>query len=233
MQSRNYWVLTRDEVICRPEACGPLYVTLHQLIEVFVRIIEGKDPFTKNHSEIVAVLAYMLALACGLPPRGADLIHLAGHLHDIGKLDIPDHILKKPGPLTKEEFEIVKLHPLKGFELLKDIKAFQGKGGVLDMILHHHERWDGKGYPFGLKGEEIPLGARIIAIADAFSAMVCKRPYRKPLSIDEAFEEIRRGAGTQFDPLLAGIFLDLSDKVISWVSPILEENNEVDIEFHH
>lgn len=111
MQGRFYCVLTRDEVICKEASSGPLLVSLHQLIEVFVKIIENRDPFTKNHSEIVAVLAYMLALACGLPPKGADLIHLAGHLHDIGKLEIPDHILKKPGPLTKEEFELVKLHP--------------------------------------------------------------------------------------------------------------------------
>lgn len=107
-------MLTRDEVICKEASSGPLLVSLHQLIEVFVKIIENRDPFTKNHSEIVAVLAYMLALACGLPPKGADLIHLAGHLHDIGKLEIPDHILKKPGPLTKEEFELVKLHPPNG-----------------------------------------------------------------------------------------------------------------------
>ncbi|MCS7279167.1 MAG: HD-GYP domain-containing protein, partial [Thermodesulfobacteriaceae bacterium] len=152
----------------------------------------------------------------GLPAKACDFIHLAGHLHDVGKLTLPKKILIKPGPLDKQEWELIKSHPKIGFDLLSPVKLFQGQGRVLEMILYHHERWDGKGYPFGLKGKEIPLGARIISIADAFSAMVCERPYRKPLSFDEALEEIKKGAGTQFDPMLVNIFVNIYEEITNW-----------------
>lgn len=202
--------------ICEIQKCTSIVVTVHQVIEVFTKLIENIDKYTKNHSEIVAVVSYIIALRIGLPAKACDFIHLAGHLHDVGKLTLPKKILIKPGPLDKQEWELIKSHPKIGFDLLSPVKLFQGQGGVLEMILYHHERWDGKGYPFGLKGKEIPLGARIISIADAFSAMVCERPYRKPLSFDEALEEIKKGAGTQFDPMLVGIFVNIYEEITNW-----------------
>jgi HD-GYP domain-containing protein (c-di-GMP phosphodiesterase class II) len=162
----------------------------------------------------------MLALALGLPPKLADLIHIAGHLHDIGKFALPDEILKKPGPLTQQEWNIVKKHPVIGADYLKDIRIFQGKGGVIEMVLYHHERWDGKGYPAGLKKREIPLGARIIAVADAFSAMTDNRPYREPLSFEEALEELKKGSGSQFDPEIVDIFLSMEERIRGWLGLI-------------
>jgi len=209
-----------SQICSQLQNCDALVVTVHQVCEVLTNIMEAKDPFTKDHSEKVAVFSYMLALELGLPPRVADLIHIAGHLHDIGKLSIPDEILRKPGPLSKEEWEVVKKHPVIGANHLKGIKLFQGKGGVMEMVLYHHERWDGRGYPFGLKGEEIPLGARIISVADAFSAMTDRRPYREPLSFDAALEELRRGAGSQFDPMVVFAFLNIEEKIRSWLGLI-------------
>lgn len=209
-----------SQICSQLQNCDALVVTVHQVCEVLTNIMETKDPFTKDHSEKVAVFSYMLALELGLPPRVADLIHIAGHLHDIGKFSIPDEILRKPGPLSKEEWEVVKKHPVIGANYLKDIRLFQGKGGVMEMVLYHHERWDGSGYPFGLKGEEIPLGARIISVADAFSAMTDRRPYREPLSFDAALEELRRGAGSQFDPMVVFAFLNIEEKIRSWLGLI-------------
>jgi HD-GYP domain-containing protein (c-di-GMP phosphodiesterase class II) len=205
------------ELCCQIEKCQPLMVTVHQICEVLTNLMESKDLYTKYHSEKVAVLSYMLALALGLPPKLADLIHIAGHLHDIGKFALPDEILKKPGPLTQQEWNIVKKHPVIGADYLKDIRIFQGKGGVIEMVLYHHERWDGKGYPAGLKKREIPLGARIIAVADAFSAMTDNRPYREPLSFEEALEELKKGSGSQFDPEIVDIFLSMEERIRDWL----------------
>lgn len=223
MKPRVCIFVSSEEVLYDPKACSELYVTVHQLVELFTNLFEGKDEFTKNHSEIVAVVAYMLGRAVDLPPRACDLLHIAGHLHDIGKLHIPKEILRKPGPLNTDEYALVKKHPEIGAKLLSPIRIFQGRGGVLEMVLYHHERWDGKGYPKGLKGEEIPLGARILAVADAFSAMVCRRPYREPLSLEEALEEIKRHAGTQFDPLLVEVFCEIFPKVRAWAEPLVWE----------
>lgn len=198
-----------------------LLVTVHQLVEVFTNLLEYKDPYTRNHSEIVAVISYMLAKDFGFSELEAELIHIAGHLHDIGKIFVPDSILQKRGALSEREFELVKKHPVIGAKLIKEVRIFQGKGGVTEMVLYHHERWDGRGYPFGLKGEEIPLGARIISVADAFSAMIQERPYRKPLPLEEAYEEIVRGAGSQFDPLIVELFCNSFEKIALWLMPIV------------
>ncbi|WP_022855447.1 HD-GYP domain-containing protein [Thermodesulfobacterium thermophilum] len=208
------------ELCCQIEKCQPLMVTVHQICEVLTNLMESKDLHTKYHSEKVAVLSYMVALSLGLPPKLEDLIHIAGHLHDIGKFALPDEILKKPGPLTQQEWKIVKKHPVIGADYLKDIRIFQGKGGVIEMVLYHHERWDGKGYPAGLKKREIPLGARIIAVADAFSAMTDKRPYRNPLSFEEALEELKKGSGSQFDPEIVDIFLSMEERIRDWLGLI-------------
>jgi HD-GYP domain len=160
----------------------------------------------------------MLSLELGIPAKVPDVIQIAGNLHDIGKLFIPDDILKKQGPLTNEELEIVKKHPVIGANCLKHVRLFQGRGGIAEMVLNHHERWDGRGYPNGLKGEEIPLGARILAVADALVALTDGDPYQrqKAIGYERALEEIKKGAATQFDPLVVTALLSMEHKVRAW-----------------
>ena len=175
-------------------------VQLHQFAESLGHAVDARDSDTFNHSWEVAELSRMLAEALGLSSKQAETVHLAGHLHDIGKIGVPDAILKKQGALSTEEWSQMKRHPETGAAIIRPVEAFRGKGGIADMVLSHHERFDGTGYPHRLKGEQIPLGARIIAVADTISAMLQNRPYRRGTSFPAVVAEIRRCAGTQFDP---------------------------------
>ncbi|MCZ6652787.1 MAG: HD-GYP domain-containing protein [Planctomycetota bacterium] len=170
------------------------------------RMIEAKDPYTAGHTWRVANYGQILAAALDYPPEKVEVMLLAGTLHDVGKVMIPDEILTKPGRLTKEEFEIVKKHPQDGFDILKDHEECEA---VLEVVLKHHEAYDGKGYPFGLMGEQIPHEARLFAVVDAFDAMTTTRCYRPSMSIDNAVYEIWRNRGRQFDPRIADAFLGL------------------------
>jgi diguanylate cyclase (GGDEF)-like protein len=161
-----------------------------------VRFVDARDPSTATHSEVVSGLAEGIGIELGLDPAAIDHLRLAGLLHDIGKIGLPDSILRAPRPLTDDEFAIVKRHPEFGQELLDGI----GIEPVDEWVLHHHEHWDGSGYPRGLSGEAIPLGSRIILAADAFEAMTADRPYRAAQSREYALRELRANAGTQFDP---------------------------------
>jgi HD-GYP domain-containing protein (c-di-GMP phosphodiesterase class II) len=134
----------------------------------------------------------------------------AALLHDIGKIGIPENILKKPGRLTSKEQNVVKLHPYVGVQILEPIDILEP---IISIIYYHHERFDGKGYLEGLKGEQIPLGARVLAVADAFDAMTSDRPYRRALTVAEAIEELRRCSGSQFDPSIVKAFLKVVEKV--------------------
>ncbi len=183
-----------------------IFLNLHDSLRALVKALEAKDPYTKEHSERVTSLALDLAQLMGLSESDIESLRFAGHLHDIGKVGIQDHILLKPGKLTREEYEVIKKHPLIGAEIVGHISLL--KEEVL-IIKHHHERWDGKGYPDGLAGEDIPLLARILAVADTYDAMTSNRPYRPPLPHEVALEEIRKNAGTQFDPHIAEAFLEL------------------------
>ncbi len=174
--------------------------TAHELAESLGRAVDARDSRLFRHSEVVADLASLLARAYGLTALQARMVHMAGHLHDIGKIGIPDSILRKPGPLTSPEWEIMRRHPAIGAEILRPVRIFCGRLGVCDIVLAHHERHDGSGYPNGLRGADIPLGARIVAVADVFSAMTEDRPYRRGMGLADAVEEIRRGAGSLFDP---------------------------------
>jgi HD-GYP domain-containing protein (c-di-GMP phosphodiesterase class II) len=187
--------------------------TAHEMAESLGRAVDARDRRLFRHSEVVADLASLLAQAHGLTSRQTQLVHMAGHLHDVGKIGIPDHILRKPGPLTAQEWEIMRLHPRIGAEILRPVHVFCGRPGVCEIVLAHHERFDGTGYPFGLRGAKIPLGARIVAVADAFSAMTETRPYRKALILEEAVAELRRGAGSMFDPDVVRDLLSLCDKL--------------------
>lgn len=175
-----------------------------QTIEALVTTIEVKDPYTKGHSERVAKYSLMIASSLGL--ANAKEIETAARIHDIGKIGIPESILNKPGKLTEEEFSYIQQHPEIGFKILDRIEEFKD---IKQMIRHHHEWFNGKGYPLNLSGDAIPIGSRVIAVADAFDAMTSSRPYKSPSSIAAALEEIQRMSGTQFDPLIVDAFLQV------------------------
>jgi HD-GYP domain-containing protein (c-di-GMP phosphodiesterase class II) len=173
-------------------------------IKSLAKAFEARDKYNKGHME--RVLKYGLAISFELDPKLVqdDVLKLSLLFHDIGKIEIPDNILNKPFKLTNEEYEIIKRHPEAGEEILRNVKFLRD---VAEIVKQHQERWDGKGYPRGLKGEEIHLYARIVALADAFDAMTSDRVYRKAMSIEEAIDEIIRNKGTQFDPLVVDSFL--------------------------
>ena len=160
MHSTKICVFDRDlaEIYKEIARCSGILITANQMCEVFSYLFEVRDSILREHSEKVAVVAYMLSLELGIPAKVADLIQIAGYLHDIGKLFIPDDILKKQGVLTNEELEIVKRHPVIGANCLKHVRLFQGRGGIAEMVLNHHERWDGRGILTGLKGKRSRLG---------------------------------------------------------------------------
>lgn len=182
---------------------------IHQIAESLGNAIDARDVSTRNHSGQVADLSRCLAVSAGFSIRQADLIHIAGHMHDVGKIGIPDSILCKKGPLSSEEWKMMRMHPEIGARIVAPIKAMNGSTGINMMILHHHERWDGKGYPHGLKANRIPIGARILALADSFSAMLEDRPYRSRLTLFQAMDQIRQGSTTQFDPELSAVLLNM------------------------
>ena len=172
-------------------------------ISSFVIALESKDPYLKGHSARVSLYSGELATVMGVPPADVVLMSRAGMLHDLGKLVIMDNILRKPRQLTEEEFELIRTHPVVGDKILKPLRFLACEAKA---VRHHHERYDGKGYPDGLKGDDIPLIARVVSVADAFDAMTSDRPYRSKRPLATAMEEIVRGAGTQFDPLAAEAF---------------------------
>jgi len=178
-----------------------------ETIFALVKALDSSDPYTATHSENVAKYALLIAKKLKLSDAECSSIHTGGQLHDIGKIGIPGTILNKNGRLTDEEFSLIKEHPVIGYNTLKHMVKFKAIG-VLDMILYHHERYDGKGYPEGLKENEIPLYARIICVADSFDAMTSKRRYRDQLDFDMAFQELRNNKGTQFDPELVDVFIE-------------------------
>jgi len=176
------------------------------MLSVLSRAIEARDPHARGHSTRVTALAESIAIQLGWSEERLALLHIGGPLHDIGKLAISDEVLSKPGRLDDHELAQIREHPKLGARLLLRVAAFRN---ALPYVLYHHERWDGTGYPTGRAGEEIPVEARVLAIADAFDAMTSDRPYRRALSRDEALAEVERCSGTQFDPELVEVFLGL------------------------
>jgi diguanylate cyclase (GGDEF)-like protein len=168
------------------------------------KAVDARDVYTGSHSERVADLAARIAVRMGLSDETVELTRLAGSLHDLGKLAIPEEILRKPGPLTEPERLVLERHPQIGYRMLESL----GVDPLAEWVLHHHERWDGAGYPDGVGGEGIPLGARIIFVADAYDAMTSDRVYRTRLSDEEAIAELQRCAGSQFDPSVVAAFAD-------------------------
>ncbi len=180
-----------------------------QMVLSLARAMDAKDAYTRDHSERLATLTEALARTMGLPEDEVKDIRWATVLHDIGKIGAPDNILFKPGPLTEEEWVIMRQHPVVGEQILFPVERMRR---VAEIVRHHQEKWDGTGYPDRLRGEAIPLGARIVAIVDAFGAMIDTRPYKDPVTRAGAQEEIKRCAGTQFDPEVAKIFCHILDR---------------------
>lgn len=176
------------------------------VLDSLVQAIDNKDSYTKRHCDIVAEYAVKLARRLSLPEESQRALRIAGLLHDIGKLVVPDEVLKKPAPLTETEYEIMQRHVVIGEVLIREVPEMKE---VIQAVACHHERYDGTGYPRGLRGEQIPLIGRLIAIADAYSAMCLDRPYRKGMSHDRVLKELVAGAGIQFDPDLVKTFAEL------------------------
>ena len=185
-------------------ASGPDRAARFRAAASLARAVDARNAYTGSHSQRVAELAARVARRMDLPEDQIELTRLAASLHDLGKLAIPEELLRKPGPLTEPERMILERHPQIGFRMLESL----GVDTVADWVLHHHERWDGSGYPDGLPGDQIPLGARIIFVADAYDAMTSECVYRRRVSPQEAVEELERCAGTQFDPAIVSAFAE-------------------------
>lgn len=180
-----------------------------ETITSLVNALEAKDPYQEGHSKQVKEIALEIADKLEYTKKEKEMLSYACMIHDIGKVGIPDSILMKPETLTEKEYAIMKKHPEIGEFIINP--SIRNKK-ILNAVLHHHERFDGKGFPDGLKGKKIPESARILAIADSLSAMMSKRPYRKGLSYKDIVEELRKNSGTQFDPRLVKISLKLIEK---------------------
>jgi HD-GYP domain-containing protein (c-di-GMP phosphodiesterase class II) len=179
------------------------------LVLTLSKALDARDPYTAFHSENVAKYAVMIAEKLKLPPRTCYNIFIGALLHDIGKIGVPEAILNKPNPLTTAEFEAIKQHPKAGYDMINHISKFK-KHGQLDIVLYHHERYDGQGYPFGLKEYDIPLAARIVSVADSFDS---KRVYsQESLSKDAVINDLKTNSGTQFDPIIAKALIDLIEE---------------------
>jgi putative two-component system response regulator len=180
--------------------------TLEGIVHALVSAIEIKDPYTAGHQRRVTQLACAIAKEMGLSEEQVKGLRMAGLIHDLGKINVPAEVLSKPGPLTELEYGLIKMHPQVGHDVLK---AIEFPWPVAQIVLQHHERMDGSGYPSGLSGDEIILEARILAVADVVEAMVSERPYRPPRGIDEALEEISQNRGVLYDPEVVDACLKL------------------------
>lgn len=175
-------------------------------IEILRYTVEAKDQYTRGHSERVSDYSVLIGEKLGLSESDIHTLKIGGLFHDIGKIGVPDAVLSKPGKLTNEEYEEIKKHPTIGAQILSNATIFDD---IIPIVKYHHERYDGRGYPEGLVGEDIPYLARIAAVADTYDAMRSRRPYRDALPIDIVKEEFKKNIGTQFDPDIASLFLDI------------------------
>jgi putative nucleotidyltransferase with HDIG domain len=180
---------------------------IYQSLLGLANALEAKDVYTRGHSERVGASSRRLALALGLPATDVEIVARAGLLHDIGKIGIPETVLRKAGPLTAEEWALMRRHPVIGAQIVAPFEFFTAGAEV---IRHHHERVDGSGYPDGLTGNAIPLGARIVAVADVYDALISDRPYRRAMSSEDAFAFLRAQAGLGLDEEIVGAFIGLA-----------------------
>jgi response regulator RpfG family c-di-GMP phosphodiesterase len=222
LENRAYQLHLEEMVRKRTRELEESYeATLHALVTA----LDYRDNETQGHSFRVVEYGVQVARRMGVGEPELSWIRRGAILHDVGKIGVPDAILKKPGKLDPDEWIEMRKHPEMGYRMLRHISYFEP---ALDIVLCHQERWDGSGYPRNLAREQIPLGARIFAVVDTFDAMTSDRPYRKALSVDEAREEVRRCAGTQFDPEVAAAFLSIGEEV--WTA--IRDRVRIDLEAH-
>ncbi len=199
---------------------------LASVVRAMTSAIDAKDPYTCGHSDRVARVSVRLAQEMDCDSNFVSMLYMAGLLHDVGKIGIDDNVLRKPGKLSDAEYEHIKMHPELGFKILADIRQLRD---CLPVVLHHHEQWDGGGYPHGIAGEDIPLSARITAVADAYDAMSSDRPYRKGMPMAKVDGILRDGAGTQWDPDVIDAFFAAHDDILA-ISKSERENLSLDVE---
>ncbi|MBQ7530042.1 HD-GYP domain-containing protein, partial [bacterium] len=183
----------------------------YETILALAQSIEAKDPYTRGHASRVEQYSIFLCKCLNADAKLTELVAKAAILHDVGKIAIPDAILCNPNPLSNEEFEVMKTHTVHARKILSDITSLPAE--VTNIAVHHHERYDGKGYPDHLKGGQIPLGAQIISVADTYDAMTTDRPYRKGLSVEEAVRRLKEASGTQLSPYVVQKFIDNIDGI--------------------
>jgi HD-GYP domain-containing protein (c-di-GMP phosphodiesterase class II) len=206
-QGKNKTVIYTPRVVSSGEIYDDNIRPTHAAtIYALTAAIDTKDHYTFGHSQRVAKYATILVGALGLDESHIQMVRESGLLHDVGKIGIPENILTKTGALTDQEYEIVKRHVEMSLTIIKHLPSLNY---TVPAVLGHHERWDGEGYPRGIKGEDIPLTARCLAIVDAFDAMTSNRPYRSALSVDSALDEIKNSTGSRYDPAVAKVFIGL------------------------
>lgn len=192
------------------------------LINFFEDEVDKKDHYTKCHCNRVSEYCVLIGKKLGLPQEDLDKLRIGGLFHDIGKIGISDNILKKESKLTNEEYDEIQTHTSLGVDILTRNKVFKE---IIPIVEYHHEKYDGNGYPFKLKGDEIPLAARITAVADTFDAMTSKRSYRDPIPLIDVVEEFKKCSGTQFDPNIVNTFLDIINNEYDVIEEIQQKYN--------
>jgi putative two-component system response regulator len=199
-------LLTRVRSLLRTRRLTAHLVSAEAVMVALARTVEARDFYTERHLTRVAQRAVAVATALGLTPETVETVRLGGLLHDLGKIAVPDRVLLKRTGLSRREFDLIRIHPAAGAEIVRPLAPFSAPEPV---VLHHHERYDGDGYPHGLRGASIPVGARIVAVADSFDAMTTDRPYRDGMPVATALERLREGRATQWDPDAIDAFVEL------------------------
>jgi putative two-component system response regulator len=199
-------LLTRVRSLLRTRRLTAHLVSAEAVMVALAKTVEARDLYTERHLHRVAERAVGVARALGVTVDRTETVRLGGLLHDLGKIAVPDRVLLKRGTLTREEFELIKIHPTIGAEIVRPLASFSAPEPV---VLHHHEHFDGSGYPVGLKGQAIPIGARIVAVADAFDAITTDRPYRMGLTVEVGLQMLEDGRGSQWDPDVVDAFITL------------------------
>jgi putative nucleotidyltransferase with HDIG domain len=197
------------------EKTAALEETYFASMEALARAIDARDPSTFGHSARVAAISLEIAEEMGLSPNDREALRRSALLHDIGKIGVEDRVLRKPGPLSAEEAGDMQEHPRIGHDMLKGLRFLEPS---LSGVLHHHERWDGRGYPYGLAGTQIPVSVRILTVADVFDAMTSDRPYRKDMGVEQATDAIRHDAGIRFDADVVTAFLKRRDAIVAMLA---------------